>query len=101
MIVRRWDAAPGGKEVGVNIAIVFSGECYPVAVGGEYGIGFDADTVGQAFGVAAVAGDRPQVARVDEGDAGAVNCWFLKEGRGLGLAQADAGSGENEEKHQD
>ena len=73
------DAAGGGDDEDVDVAIVLAGEGDLCAVGGEGGVGFFAGAVGEADGVAAIPGDAPEVARVGEDDVCLAQGGFLEE----------------------
>src|SRR5260370_4841908 len=64
------DTAGGGHDEDILVAVVVAGEGNGCAVGGELGVGFDAQAGGEADGFAPRAGGAPKVAGVGEDDVG-------------------------------
>lgn len=56
------DASGGGNDEYVHVAVVFAGERDHAAVGREYGIRFVAGAGSEVNGIAAFAGDAPEIA---------------------------------------
>ena len=62
------DATGGGDDVDVGVAIVLAAEGYEGTIGREVGIEFVADAGSETTGLAASAGNGPEVAGVFEDD---------------------------------
>ena len=84
-------ASRGGNNVDIFISVVLAGESDHCAVRRKDWVSLDADTGRQAAGVAAIAGDNPQVAGIVEDDLRFADAGLAEKQRRVRFGKAGHG----------